>query len=95
MSKRQSSKELYRDGCQFHDHCLSCWLEKCQFDMSPRELHELKRSYGMVLKYDRQVLALLQEGYSAAEVAERVQVTQRTVYRIQARAETGGSNDLG
>lgn len=55
--------------------CFTCILPACRYDMKP------KQASGMTIAM--RVQAMLREGLSGAEVAGRLGVSVRTVYRIK------------
>ena len=73
------SKEVeeYRDtGCNLAPSCLSCPLRRCKYDQ-PRH----KQASGRQNERRRKIRALLDEGMTIAEIAERLDISMRTAYR--------------
>ena len=72
----------YRDnGCEVSPSCLSCPLPKCKHD-DPGWLRSYRRA-----QRDRRLLRVRsRENATVGELAQRFQISQRTVHRILARA---------
>ncbi len=72
----------YRDnGCEVSQSCLSCPLPKCKHD-DPGWLRSYRRD-----QRDRHLLSVRRrEKASVGELAQRFQISERTVHRILARA---------
>jgi transposase-like protein len=67
-------------GCELHSRCLTCPLERCRYDVAGG-LHQL-RTAGR----DREVLSLhAAAGLTVDDIAARVGISRRTVFRILAR----------
>ena len=78
----------YRDdGCEASPSCLRCPLPQCKYD-DPGWLQRHRRN-----ERDSEVVtALREQGFSVPEVAQRFEMSQRTVFRIVKRAgATAGS----
>ena len=77
----------YHDtGCDLHPSCLSCPLVRCRYD-EPGGARRL-----LATERDSQVLDLQRRGGRTIEgIAREVGVSRRTVFRILARARSGGS----
>ena len=78
----------YRDsGCDVSPSCLRCPLPQCKYD-DPGWLQRRRRA-----QRDRQVLNVRRrEEATVLELAQRFQISQRTVHRILSRAQNGGSD---
>ena len=72
----------YRDnGCEVSQSCLSCPLPKCKHD-DPGWLRSYRRD-----QRDRHLLSVRRhENASVGDLAQRFQISERTVHRILARA---------
>lgn len=71
----------YRDtGCRLHAACLTCPLEVCLYD-DPGTTRRLIRRDS-----DTEVLRLRAEGLTVTQVAQRLGLSRRTVFRISANA---------
>ena len=72
----------YRDnGCEVSQSCLRCPLPKCKHD-DPGWLRSYRRD-----QRDRRLLGVRsRENVSVGELAQRFQISERTVHRILARA---------
>lgn len=67
---------VYRDdGCEIAPHCLACPLPLCRYDMP-------QKAAGAIMR-ERVVRGLLAEGYSADEVARRLGISRRSVFRLR------------
>jgi hypothetical protein len=67
----------YRDdGCDIHDHCLTCPLPRCRYE-EPGGLRALLNE-----QRDRQMDQLRRKGASVNELAGRFGVSRRTVFRV-------------
>ena len=70
----------YRDeGCHLHPSCLACPFPRCIYD----EESGLRRRYKRAR--DQEVLRLHRQGWTAAELARRFGVSERSIYRIVRR----------
>lgn len=70
----------YRDtGCSVSPSCLNCPLEQCRYDV-PNGLITLKR-----YARDAEAVQLMQSGLTIEEIADRMHLTQRTVWRATQR----------
>jgi hypothetical protein len=70
-------------GCDLHAHCLTCPLVRCRYDETGG-LHQLR-----VAGRDHQVLSLHDAGgLTIDDIACRVGISRRTVFRILARARS-------
>jgi hypothetical protein len=79
----------YRDeGCDIFPSCLACPLPRCRYDVpgGVRTLLNRERDHQMrVLREDA--------GLSVDEIAERFDVSRRTVFRALQGAAAGGHED--
>ena len=77
----------YHDsGCDLHPSCLSCPLVRCRYD-EPGGARRLLSD-----DRDREVLALKRRGGTKIEdIARRMGLSRRTVFRILARARSEGN----
>ncbi len=67
----------YRDdGCDIHPQCLTCPLPRCRYD-EPGGLRGLLNAYR-----DQQIVALRGDGAPVDQIAERYNLSRRTVFRI-------------
>jgi hypothetical protein len=67
----------YRDdGCDIHPRCLTCPLPRCRYD-EPGGLRAMLNTYR-----DEQVVALRRDGARIDQIAERYNLSRRTVFRI-------------
>ena len=74
----------YRDnGCEVSQSCLRCPLPKCKHD-DPGWLRSYRRA-----QRDRLLRVRRRENASVGELAQRFQISERTVHRILARANGG------
>lgn len=66
----------YRDdGCDLHDHCLTCPLPACRYEMPPGRARALAQAAALG--------RLLQGGRTMDEAAIELGVSRRTVYRLR------------
>jgi hypothetical protein len=67
----------YRDdGCDIHPQCLTCPLPRCRYE-------DRGGLRGMMNEHrDRGIIEARMQGVGAAEVAERFNVSRRTVFRV-------------
>ena len=73
----------YRDdGCDVHDHCLTCPLPRCRYE-EPGGLRALLNE-----QRDRQITQLRRKGASVDELAGRFGVSRRTVFRVLGSGKT-------
>ena len=69
----------YRDdGCDIHSQCLTCPLPRCRYD-EPGGLRGMLNAYR-----DQQIVALRGDGAPVDQIAERYNLSRRTVFRILA-----------
>ena len=67
----------YRDdGCDIHPQCLTCPLPRCRYD-EPGGLRGMLNAYR-----DEQIVALRGDGAPVDQIAERYNLSRRTVFRI-------------
>ncbi len=67
----------YRDdGCDIHPQCLTCPLPRCRYD-EPGGLRSMLNAYR-----DEQIVALRGDGAPVDQIAERYNLSRRTVFRI-------------
>ncbi len=67
----------YRDdGCDIHSQCLTCPLPRCRYD-EPGGLRGMLNAYR-----DEQIVALRGDGAPVDQIAERYNLSRRTVFRI-------------
>ena len=71
------------NGCEHSPACLTCPLVACKYD-DDRKPSTRRRD-----ATDAKVLPLLESGVSSSEIAARLGVNRRTVYRAQARINRG------
>ena len=84
----------YRDGgCDIHSQCLTCPLPRCRYD-EPGGVRAMLNGYR-----DEQIAALRRAGAPVGQIAERYNLSRRTVFRILSSAsggiERGPSEDTG
>ena len=60
-------------GCSEHDDCLTCPLPKCRYDIAGWNSKAVKR---------HDAIRQLSSGLSAAEIAEQLGISIRTVQRV-------------
>lgn len=71
-------------GCSVHPSCLSCPLVRCRYD-EPGGVRAL-----LSQDRDEQILALKRAGgLTADQIAARLGVSRRTVFRVLARSRAG------
>ena len=73
--------DSYQDtGCEVAPACLQCPLPQCKYDIPhsgyPTHLRTAR---------DKTIAALLQEGLSVEDIANRLDLTVRTIFRSKAR----------
>ena len=71
----------YRDeGCDLFPSCLNCPLPQCRYDGPERRqvVKELR---------NEEVIRLHDEGETISQLAQRYQVSTRTIYRIVRRSD--------
>ncbi len=67
----------YRDdGCSISKSCFTCPLPRCRYE-EPGGLRAVLNELR-----DREILALKQDGMPVEELADRFQVSRRTVFRV-------------
>jgi hypothetical protein len=67
----------YRDdGCSISESCFTCPLPRCRYE-EPGGLRAVLNELR-----DREILALKQDGMPVEELADRFQVSRRTVFRV-------------
>ena len=67
----------YRDdGCSISGSCFTCPLPRCRYE-EPGGLRAVLNELR-----DREILALKQDGMPVEELADRFQVSRRTVFRV-------------
>lgn len=72
----------YRDdGCDLHDHCLSCPLPACRYEMGPGRVKSLSRMAAL-----RVALAA---GRTMDQAAAVVGISRRSAYRLWKQAREG------
>jgi CRP-like cAMP-binding protein len=83
-SRRDALPEHTRyvdSGCSVHSSCLTCPLVRCRYD-DPGGIRAL-----LSVGRDERILALRQQGrMTVKQIAERLGVSRRTVFRVLARA---------
>ena len=70
-------------GCDVHPSCLTCPLVRCRYD-EPGGTRRLL-SEGR----ERRIVSLRRSGHGIADIAARLGVSRRTVFRALARARQG------
>lgn len=80
MFRNESLIHLEDTGCHIHPKCLECPLPECVLDnpYNPRAPRNTEK--------DAEVMALLNQGYKPAQVAAMKGITERSVFRAQARS---------
>lgn len=74
----------YRDdGCDIHPRCLTCPLPRCRYD-EPGGVRAMLNAYR-----DQQIVALRRDGAPIDQIAERYDLSRRTVFRILSSASGG------
>lgn len=67
----------YRDdGCDIHDECLTCPLPRCRYE-EPGGLRAILNA-----QRDAKIHGMRQTGASVEELAERFELSKRTIFRI-------------
>ena len=67
----------YRDdGCDIHPQCLTCPLPRCRYE-DPGGLKGMLN--GM---RDREIVALKSRGVSVEDIADKFQISRRTIFRV-------------
>ncbi len=75
---------VYRDdGCDIHPRCLTCPLPRCRYD-EPGGLRAMLNAYR-----DQQIVALRGDGAPVDQIAERYNLSRRTVFRVLSSAGGG------
>ena len=75
----------YRDdGCDIHPQCLTCPLPRCRYD-EPGGLRGMLNAYR-----DQQIVALRGDGAPVDQIAERYDLSRRTVFRILSTGSPSG-----
>lgn len=72
------------DGCWLHDHCLTCPLPRCVFDVGTAQQLLQERVKARAVEIRR---AVREERLSIQQAAERFGVSVRTVARALAKAK--------
>jgi hypothetical protein len=67
------------DGCDLHDHCLTCPLPACRYEMPPGRARALSQAAAL-----GRLLAL---GRTMDQAAIELGVSRRTVYRLRRMAQ--------
>jgi hypothetical protein len=76
----------YRDGgCDMHHRCLTCPLPRCRYD-EPGGLRAMLNTYR-----DQQVVAQRRDGAPVDQIAERYNLSRRTVFRILSSEDRRGN----
>lgn len=78
-------KTYVDDGCSVAPHCLECPLPKCRYEMSGSES---RRAIGRLDARNTEICALRAAGVLPDDIAQRLGVGRRTVYRVLAQRET-------
>ena len=76
------------DGCDIHDHCLTCPLPRCRYE-APGGLRALLNE-----QRDQQIFQLRRKGASVDELAGRFGVSRRTIFRILGSGKTARSQPI-
>ena len=80
----------YRDaGCDVHPACLTCPLPRCRYDEPEDGANILKQ-----LRNDEVLEVFRSERLSAIELAQRFNVSKRTIHRILRAQRTQGRRSL-
>ena len=66
-------------GCEIAPRCLECPLPQCKYDSPGLALRHKRK------QRDQEIVSLLDQGHSVAEVAELLGLSQETVFRISQR----------
>ena len=76
-------------GCQYSESCLICPLPKCKHEMTMGQVKiEVKKAESR-----KQVAFIIENRLSIQEAAERLNVSERTIFRMMERArETWDKN---
>lgn len=69
-------KVLQDNGCEFSPKCTKCPLPKCRY-----EYKSIRALRNEVFR-DPQILALRREGFWCKEIAAKLSISLRTVFRI-------------
>ncbi len=78
---------VYRDtGCDSAPSCLDCPLALCKYDDANGTRH------GRTVMRDTEIMRLFADGFKVSAIALKVNISNRTVYRIIQR-ELGAKND--
>ncbi len=78
----------YRDdGCDIHPQCLTCPLPRCRYD-EPGGLRGMLNAYR-----DQQIVALRGDGAPVDQIAERYDLSRRTVFRILSTGSPSGASE--
>ncbi|MGD9893300.1 MAG: helix-turn-helix domain-containing protein [Dehalococcoidia bacterium] len=67
------------DGCDLHDHCLTCPLPACRYEMPPGRARALAQAAAL--------WRLLETGLTMDQAAVELGVSRRTVYRLRRIAQ--------
>ena len=67
------------DGCDLHDHCLTCPLPACRYEMPPGRARALAQAAALG--------RLLAGGRTLDQAAVELGVSRRTVYRLRRVAQ--------
>lgn len=65
------------DGCDLHPACLTCPLPRCRYD-EPEDGHNVLKQ----VRNEAVAQVFQREGLSAGELAQRFNLSKRTVHRI-------------
>jgi hypothetical protein len=80
----------YRDdGCDIHPNCLTCPLPRCRYD-EPGGLRAMLNAFR-----DERIVALRRDGAPVDEIAQRYNLSRRTVFRILSSTGNGSTDHEG
>ncbi len=76
-------KQGYQDtGCHLHPSCLECPRERCIYE---EYRHPFRGTTPAQRRKEDQVVALVRQGLSAREIAMKLHLSHRTIFRIKQR----------
>jgi hypothetical protein len=78
---------LYKDeGCKLAPSCLKCRYKRCIYDLPKRKQRRYKKRRNQQFRVrqirNKQIARLYKAGIDPKEIAEKFELTQRTVFRI-------------
>lgn len=75
-------RDRYPDGCHVHDHCLSCPLDDCIFDVPlPPRCRSGRLVAEVVRERNATIAAAYEAGFSVRMIANAAGVSPHTVWR--------------